>query len=89
MSTQNANPRSLLHPLVRRWRVRGICLVPTEVEMIVEAATADEAMTAALASGWKQHIGGNDGDGASAFDWKPSAEEIQAPNTERSNHLSE
>ena len=66
--------------LVRRFRVRGICLVPTEVEMEVEAENEEAAVKRALRSDWKMHMGANDADFRSAFDWRPSAEEISSAN---------
>lgn len=68
------------HRLVRRFRVRGICFVPTDVEMEIDATSEEEAVKYALATNWKAHIGGNDGDSSSAFDWQPTAEEINPAN---------
>jgi len=65
---------------VRLWRVRGICLVPTEVELRVEAADEKDAVKKALASDWQSHICGNSGDETAAFDWEPVAEEVLQPN---------
>ena len=66
--------------LVRRFRVRGICLVPTEVEMEIEAQNACAAVMMAQRSDWKSRIGANDGDTCAAFDWEPTAEEINPAN---------
>ena len=66
-----------------KYRVRGICFVPTDVEMVVEARSEEEAIRIAKASRWQDHIGANDGDSGAAFDWEPSAEYL--PNVERTN----
>lgn len=82
-STSNAESTlkgDSLDCMVRRFRVRGICLVPTEVEMEIEAPNARAAVMLALRSDWKSQIGGNDGDSRSAFDWQPTAEEIDSAN---------
>lgn len=69
--------------IVRRFRVRGICLVPTEVEMEIEASNARAAVMMAQRSDWKSRIGANDGDTRAAFDWEPTAEEISPANDQR------
>lgn len=61
---------------LRRFRVRGICYVPTEVEMEIEAPNAKAAVIRAKGANWKEHIGANSGDHGAAFDWQPTAEEI-------------
>jgi hypothetical protein len=66
--------------LVRRFRVRGVCFVPASIEMEIDATSEEEAVKYALATNWKSHIGGNDCDASSAFDWEPAAEEINPAN---------
>lgn len=62
--------------LPRRFRVKGVCMVPSEVEIEVLAASQEQAIEVAQASDWRKHIGQNGGDSASAYDWQPTAEEI-------------
>lgn len=64
--------------LVRRYRVHGICLVPTECMMVVEAKSPEQAVHIAKQSNWQHHL--ENGDRASAYDWEPDAEEIPSPN---------
>lgn len=68
--------------LVRRFRVRGVCFVPASIEMEIDAISEEEAVKYALATNWKSHIGGNDCDTSSAFDWEPAAEEINPANNQ-------
>lgn len=78
-----ANGRASGHSverLVRRYRVSGICFVPHDVEMYVEATTAEEAIAKAKGSRWQAHIVGNSSDESSAFDWLPAAEELYSTN---------
>jgi hypothetical protein len=51
-------------------------MVPTQCTRIVEAATESEAVSLALASDWQKHIDPMSSDNGAAFDWQPSAEEI-------------
>lgn len=82
MSTQETTaPAVEQKRLIRRFRVRGICLVPTEVEMEIEAPNARAAVMMAQRSDWKSYIGANDGDTGAAFDWDPTAEEIHPANS--------
>jgi hypothetical protein len=64
---------------MQKYRVRGVCFVPTECEMIVEAGSESEAISKALGSRWQQHILQNSSDEASAFDWEPTADAV-SPN---------
>jgi hypothetical protein len=66
--------------IVRKYRVRGICLVPTECEMEIEATSQEDAVKTALSSRWQHHIDNLGGDNTSAFDWQPRAEEISSAN---------
>lgn len=68
--------------LVRRYRVQGICLVPTECCMIVEAQSPEQAVHIAKNSNWRHHL--EHGDRQAAYDWEPDAEELQSPNAQRS-----
>jgi hypothetical protein len=64
-----------------RYLVRGICLVPTEAGMEVEADTPEQAVEIAQAEFRKKPrnvIYNNGGDDSSAFDWQPTAEEQPA-----------
>jgi hypothetical protein len=65
--------------LIRRYRVHGFCLVPTECTMMVDAPSPEEAVRIAIASRWQDHIDQNGGDDRSAFDWRPNAEAIESP----------
>ena len=65
---------------MKRYRVHGFCLVPTECQMTVEAASPEEAVRVALASRWTDHIDSQGADERSAFDWRPDAQEIESPN---------
>jgi hypothetical protein len=65
---------------MKTFRVKGICLVPTEVEMEIEAPDARRAVMKAQRSDWKMQICPNDADFRSAFDWRPTAEEINSSN---------
>ncbi len=81
MTLQDTNaPAVDQQRLVRKFRVRGICLVPTEVEIEIEAPNARAAVMMAQRSDWKSRIGANDGDTGAAFDWEPTAEEINPAN---------
>ena len=62
--------------IVRRFRVRGICFVPCDLELEIEAETAEEAVREALTCPWQQSLDGNCMDAGAAFDWEPTAEEI-------------
>jgi len=66
--------------LVRRFRVRGICFVPCDLELEIEAESEEEAIREALTCPWKQSIDGNCIDAAAAFDWQPAAEEVNPAN---------
>ena len=66
--------------LVRRFRVRGICFVPCDLELEIEAETAEEAVREALTCPWQQSLDGNSMDAGAAFDWEPTAEEINPAN---------
>lgn len=60
------------------YRVSGICFVPTECTMEVEAEGPDVALWIATQShDWQSHIDRNGGDFVSAFDWQPFAEEVK------------
>lgn len=65
---------------MKRYRVHGYCLVPTECTMTVDALSPEDAVRIALASKWTEHIDQNGGDDRSAIDWRPDAEEVQSPN---------
>ena len=61
----------------KRFRVSGVCFVPTEVTMDVCASSPEEAVKKALSSNWKDHVpSGNGEDYSAAFDWQPFAELI-------------
>ena len=62
------NPEENLKPFI----VRGVCFVPTTVEIKIKAKDRISAVAEALRSDWRSHIG-NDGDNASAFGWEPYA----------------
>ncbi len=62
----------------RRYRVNGVCLVPTFVEMEVTAMSEEEAVRIALSSEWRSHIANGYDDGA-AYDWEPTADEVDEP----------
>ena len=66
---------------MKRFRVHGYCLVPTECVMTVEAPSPEEAVMIALASRWQDHIDGQGGDDRSAYDWRPDAQDIESPNS--------
>jgi len=66
--------------LVRRFRVRGICFVPCDLELEIEAESEEKAVREALTCPWKQSIDGNSMDAGAAFDWRPTAEEINPAN---------
>ena len=79
-TTKQTDPASVRQDqLVRRYRVRGICLVPTEVSMDVDARSSEQAVYIAKHSDWQMHVC-DGGDRRSAYDWEPHAEEIQSPN---------
>lgn len=59
--------------LVSRYIVTGVCFVPTQVTMEVEACSEDEAVKAALEGDWRDCICLGDGERVSAFDWQPTA----------------
>lgn len=61
----------------RKFHVRGICFVPTECMMEIEARSESEAVTKALEARWQNHIDSHSGDNSAAFDWNPIAEEIR------------
>lgn len=65
---------------MKKYRVHGICFVPTEAEIVVEADSTNDALLKALAA-WRAHKTGlilsNSSDENSAFDWHPFAEEIK------------
>lgn len=61
---------------MKLFRVKGICLVPTEVELELYANNAQDAVHAAKHLDWKSLIDTNSADIRAAFDWEPSAEEI-------------
>lgn len=65
--------------LVRRFRVHGVCLVPTEVTMYVLARNENEAVARAMNSKWRNHIA-NGHDDSAAYDWEPEAFEVAEPN---------
>jgi len=48
--------------------------------MEIEAPNARAAVMIAQRSNWKDRIGANDGDSRAAFDWQPTAEEINPAN---------
>ena len=68
--------------LVRRFRVRGICFVPCDLELEIEAESEEEAIREALTCPCNQSIDGNSIDAGAAFDWQPTAEEINPANSE-------
>jgi len=68
-----------LKRLVRRWEVRGVCLVPCDLSITVTAGTAGEAVSKALEMRWQDYIA-NGYDDRAAFDWQPMAEEVDPPN---------
>jgi len=81
-NTENTAAPSVDVPrLVRRWRVRGICFVPCDLELEIEAETEEEAIREALTYPWQQSLCGNCMDFGAAFDWEPSAEEINPANS--------
>ena len=62
----------------RKFRVKGNCLVPFEVEIVIEGAESEEdAVKRALSLKWQDWVDGNAGDFSAAFDWQPTAEEVQ------------
>lgn len=61
---------------MKLFRVKGMCLVPTEVEMELYADSAHDAVHVAKQLDWKSLIDTNSADTRAAFDWEPSAEEI-------------
>jgi hypothetical protein len=62
----------------QKYTVKGVCLVPCEVEMDVEATSEAEAVSIALSSRWQDKIYSGYDDSA-AFDWLPTAELAQPP----------
>lgn len=61
---------------MKKFIVKGTCLVPAQIEIVVEAESAVAAVGIATRSDWKSHIGTNDCDIDSAFDWEPYVEEL-------------
>lgn len=66
--------------LVRRFRVRGVCLVPCDLELEIEAESEEEAVREALTCPWQQAVDANSIDARAAFDWQPEAVEINPAN---------
>ena len=69
-------PRRKKQEGLKKFLVRGVCLVPTEVQLEVNAVDAESAVKVALSLNWKSLIGSNDGDSGAAFDWQPTATEV-------------
>lgn len=64
---------------MKKFQVKGYCLVPHSVCMEIEANSPEEAILKAKSSDWRYHIESNSGDERSADEWEPFAEEISCP----------
>lgn len=57
---------------MKKYRVSGFCLVPTEVTLEVMASSEEDAIARAMLMDWKASVNSCDGDEQSAFDWEPA-----------------
>lgn len=54
----------------QRFEASGVCFVPAECKMVVEAESPQDAVRVARASDWRKHIVGGSTDESSAWGWE-------------------